>query len=93
VLGNAFAAFPVLVAALGAPVIVHRLGGNPAMMGAVGMLSGYCGTLVTPMASFNIIPAALLDLPIGAVIRVQIPTAALVLMFNIALMCAVGFAR
>ena len=93
VLGNAFAAFPVLVAALGAPVIVHRLGGNPALMGAVGMLSGYCGTLVTPMASFNIIPAALLDLPIGAVIRVQIPTAALVLVFNIALMCAVGFAR
>ncbi|HSZ51250.1 MAG TPA: DUF979 family protein [Caulobacteraceae bacterium] len=93
VLGNAFAAFPVLVAALGAPVIVHRLGGNPAMMGAVGMLSGYCGTLVTPMASFNIIPAALLDLPIGAVIRVQIPTAGLVLVFNIALMCAVGFAR
>jgi uncharacterized membrane protein len=45
------------------------------------------------MASFNIIPAALLDLPIGAVIRVQIPTAGLVLVFNIALMCAVGFAR
>jgi uncharacterized membrane protein len=93
ILGNAFAAFPVLVAALGAPVIVHRLGGNAALMGAIGMLSGYCGTLVTPMASFNIIPAALLDLPIGAMIRVQIPTAALVLAFNIALMCAVGFAR
>jgi uncharacterized membrane protein len=27
------------------------------------------------------------------VIRVQIPTAGLVLVFNIALMCAVGFAR
>jgi uncharacterized membrane protein len=93
VLGNAFAAFPVLVAALGAPIIVGRLGGDAAMMGAVGMLSGYCGTLVTPMASFNIVPTALLDLPSGAVIRAQAPTAALVLVFNIALMSAFGFAK
>jgi uncharacterized membrane protein len=93
VLGNAFAAFPVLVAALGAPIIVGRLGGDPALMGAVGMLSGYCGTLVTPMASFNIIPTALLELPAGAVIRAQAPTAALVLVFNIALMWAFDFHR
>jgi uncharacterized membrane protein len=93
VLGNAFAAFPVLVAALGAPIIVDRLGGDPALMGAVGMLSGYCGTLVTPMASFNIIPTALLDLPAGAVIRAQAPTAALVLVFNIVLMWAFAVHR
>jgi uncharacterized membrane protein len=91
VLGNAFAAFPVMVAALGAPILVGRMGGNPALVGAVGMLSGYCGTLVTPMASFNIIPAALLDLPIGAVIRAQASTAALVLIFNIALIWALAF--
>jgi uncharacterized membrane protein len=93
VLGNAFAAFPVLVAALGAPIIVGRLGGDAAMMGAVGMLSGYCGTLVTPMASFNIIPTALLDLPAGAVIRAQAPTAALVLTFNIVLLWVFAFGR
>ncbi len=91
VLGNAFAAFPVLVAALGAPIIVGRLGGDPAMMGAVGMLSGYCGTLVTPMASFNIVPTALMDLPPGAVIRAQAPTAAMVLTFNVLLMWAFAF--
>jgi uncharacterized membrane protein len=93
VLGNAFAAFPVLVAALGAPILVKRMGGDPALIGAVGMLSGYCGTLVTPMASFNIIPTALLELPSGAVIRAQAPTAALVLIFNIALMGALAFHR
>jgi uncharacterized membrane protein len=93
VLGNAFAAFPVLVAALGAPVIVGRLGGDAAIMGAVGMLSGYCGTLVTPMSSFNIIPTALLDLPAGAVIRAQVPTAGLVLLFNVVVMWAFAFGR
>jgi uncharacterized membrane protein len=93
VLGNAFAAFPVLVAALGAPILVGRLGGDAAMMGAVGMLSGYCGTLVTPMASFNIVPTALLDLPSGAVIRAQAPTAALVLVFNIILMWTLAFPK
>lgn len=33
-------------------------------MAAIGMFSGYCGTLMTPMAAnFNIVPAALLELP------------------------------
>ena len=56
VMGNAFAAFPVMTAAVGLPLIVHRFGGDPAIMGAVGMLSGFCGTLMTPMAAnFNIV--------------------------------------
>ena len=64
VMGNAFAAFPVMTAAIGLPLIVHKFGGNPAIMSAIGMLSGFCGTLVTPMAAnFNIVPAALLELP------------------------------
>ena len=33
------------------------------MIGAIGMLAGFCGTLMTPMAAnFNIVPAALLEL-------------------------------
>src|SRR6185503_9071695 len=77
VMGNAFAAFPVMTAAIGLPIIVRRLGGDPAIMGAVGMLSGFCGTLMTPMAAnFNIVPAALLELKDrNAVIKVQVPTA------------------
>jgi uncharacterized membrane protein len=79
IMGNAFAAFPVMTAGVGAPIIVGRFGGDPAIMGALGMLAGYCGTLMTPMASHNIVPTALLELPAGAVIRVQAPTALIVL--------------
>jgi uncharacterized membrane protein len=88
IMGNAFAAFPVMTAAIGLPLIVHKFGGNPAIMGAIGMLSGFCGTLMTPMAAnFNIVPAALLELPDrNAVIKVQIPTAIPLLLANTVLM-------
>ncbi|MFZ0552730.1 MAG: DUF979 domain-containing protein [Steroidobacteraceae bacterium] len=93
VMGNAFAAFPVMTAAIGVPLIVHRFGGDPAIMGAVGMLAGYCGTLATPMAAnYNIVPAALLELPDrNGVIRVQIPTAIPLLLCNIVLMYILVF--
>jgi len=93
VMGNAFAAFPVMTAAIGLPLIVHRFGGDPAIMGAVGMLSGFCGTLATPMAAnFNIVPAALLELPDrNGVIRVQIPTAIPLLICNVILMYVLVF--
>jgi len=61
IMGNGFAAFPVMTAGIGLPLIVNQLGGNPAIMGAIGMLSGFCGTLMTPMAAnFNIVPAAII---------------------------------
>ena len=93
VMGNAFAAFPVMTAAIGVPLIVHRFGGDPAIMGAIGMLAGYCGTLATPMAAnYNIVPAALLELPDrNGVIRVQIPTAILLLLGNVVLMYILVF--
>jgi uncharacterized membrane protein len=88
IMGNAFAAFPVMTAGIGLPLIVQRFGGDPAIMAAIGMLSGFCGTLMTPMAAnFNIVPTALLELPDeNAVIKVQIPTALLLLAANILLM-------
>ena len=88
IMGNAFAAFPVMTAAIGLPIIVGKFGGSPVIMAAIGMLAGYCGTLTTPMAAnFNIVPAALLELPNrNGVIRVQIPTGVLLLLANIALM-------
>jgi uncharacterized membrane protein len=88
VMGNAFAAFPVMTAAIGLPLIVHKFHGDPAIMGAIGMLAGYCGTLITPMAAnFNIVPAALLELPDrNGVIKAQIPTAIPLLLANAALM-------
>lgn len=93
IMGNAFAAFPVMTAGIGLPLIVERFGGNPAIMGAVGMLSGFCGTLMTPMAAnFNIVPAALLELSDRhGVIKAQVPTALLLLLANTGLMYAFVF--
>ncbi|HUO90117.1 MAG TPA: DUF979 domain-containing protein [Rhizomicrobium sp.] len=93
VMGNAFAAFPVMTAGIGLPLIVHRFGGDPVIMGAIGMLAGYSGTLMTPMAAnFNIVPAALLELPDrNGVIKAQAPTALLLLAANTALMAALVY--
>ena len=93
IMGNAFAAFPVMTAGIGLPLIVMKFGGNPAIMSAIGMLSGFCGTLATPMAAnFNLVPAALLGLEDRyAVIKAQIPTAIAVLLVNTVLMYALVF--
>ncbi len=95
IMGNAFAAFPVMTAGIGLPLIVHKFGGDPTIMSAIGMLSGFCGTLMTPMAAnFNIVPTALLELPDeNAVIKVQIPTALVLLGANILLMNFLVFRR
>ncbi len=97
VMGNAFAAFPVMTAAVGLPIVVHALGGDPARVCAIGMLAGFCGTLMTPMAAnFNVVPANLLELPdrklaLNGVIRAQIPTALVMLLGNILLMRFLAF--
>jgi uncharacterized membrane protein len=92
-MGNAFAAFPVMTAAIGLPLIVHRFGGDPIIMSAIGMLAGFCGTLLTPMAAnFNIVPAALLELPDrNGVIKAQAPTALMLLIANTGLMAALVY--
>lgn len=88
IMGNAFAAFPVLTIGVGLPLIVMQFHGDPIAMSAIGMLSGFCGTLTTPMAAnFNLVPAALLGLQNRyAVIAAQIPTAILLLLVNMVLM-------
>jgi uncharacterized membrane protein len=93
IMGNAFAAFPVMAAAIGVPILIQQDGGNPAVVGAVGMLAGFCGTLMTPMAAnFNIVPAALLELKNQyAVIKAQVPTAIPLLIANILILYFAGF--
>jgi uncharacterized membrane protein len=97
IMGNAFAAFPVMTAAVGLPFVVVALGGDPARVCAIGMLAGFCGTLMTPMAAnFNVVPANLLELPdrksaLNGVIRAQIPTAIPLLIANILLMRFLAF--
>jgi uncharacterized membrane protein len=88
IMGNGFAAFPVMTGGVGVPILVGVFHANPAVMAAIGMFSGYCGTLMTPMAAnFNIVPAALLELQDkNAVIRAQVPTALCILLANILLL-------
>ncbi|MBA2919827.1 DUF979 family protein [Sphingomonas sp. MAH-20] len=93
IMGNAFAAFPVMTAAIGLPLLVHGFGGNPAIVCAIGMLAGFCGTLMTPMAAnFNIVPAALLELKDrNAVVKAQVGTALPLLACNIILIYWLAF--
>lgn len=88
IMGNAFAAFPVMTAAIGWPLLIQQFGGNPAPVFAIGMLAGFCGTLCTPMAAnFNLVPAALLELKDQyGPIKAQIPTAVPLLAANVAIM-------
>jgi uncharacterized membrane protein len=91
--GNAFAAFPVMATAIGVPILIQGYGGDAAVVGAIGMLAGFCGTLMTPMAAnFNIVPVRLLELDDqNAVVKAQIPTALPLLLVNIALIYFLAF--
>jgi uncharacterized membrane protein len=93
IMGNAFAAFPVMAAAIGVPLLILHYHGDPAVIGAVGMLAGFCGTLMTPMAAnYNIVPAALLELrDRNGVIKAQIGTAIPLLAVNIVLIWWLAF--
>jgi uncharacterized membrane protein len=77
VMGNSFAAFPVIAAGVLVPLIVRPFGVDPAMAGIITLTAGSSGTLITPMAAnFNIVPAALLEMKrTDGVIKFQLPFA------------------
>jgi len=77
IMGNSFAAFPVIASGVLVPLIVRPFGVNPAMAAIITLTAGSSGTLMTPMAAnFNIVPAALLDLRDRyGVIKFQLPFA------------------
>ena len=93
IMGNAFAAFPVMTAAVGLPILIQQYGGEPAIVCAIGMLAGFCGTLMTPMAAnFNIVPAVLLDLKDqNGVVKAQVGTAIPLFMVNLLLIYFLAF--
>ena len=82
-----------MIAAIGVPILIQQDGGDPAVIGAVGMLAGFCGTLMTPMAAnFNIVPAALLELRNQyGVIKAQVATALPLLVANILILYFAAF--
>jgi len=63
------------------------------VVGAVGMLAGFCGTLMTPMAAnFNLVPAALLELKDQyGVVKAQVATALPLLAVNIFILYFAAF--
>ena len=77
VMGNSFAAFPVLAAGVLVPLLIKPFNLDPAMAAIITLTAGSSGTLLTPMAAnFNIVPAALLNLKDQyGVIRFQWPYA------------------
>jgi len=93
IMGNAFAAFPVMAAAVGVPLLIQHYHGDPAVVGAVGMLAGFCGTLMTPMAAnFNLVPAALLELKDQyGVVKMQVATALPLFLLNVVIIYFAGF--
>lgn len=87
IMGNAFAAFSVITIGIGIPFIL-KYGLDPNVVGMIGLTSGYCGTLMTPMAAnFNIVPVAILEMEDKyAVIKKQIPLGLTLLVAQIIIM-------
>jgi len=92
IMGNGFAAFSVIMVGVGVPFLVAQ-GGDPIVVGALGLTAAYCGTLCTPMAAnFNIMPAALLEVKSKyAIIKSQIPFAIVMLCVHVALLYFLAF--
>lgn len=85
VMGNSFAAFPVIATGVLVPLLIEPYGVNPAMAAIITLTAGSSGTLMTPMAAnFNIVPAALLNLRDQyGVIRFQLPFALAIWSFHV----------
>jgi len=88
VMGNSFAAFPVIATGVLVPLIIQPYGVNPAMAAIITLTAGSSGTLMTPMAAnFNIVPAALLNMRDQyGVIRFQLPYALTIWSFHVLLL-------
>lgn len=88
IMGNGFAAFAVITAGIGVPFVFAQ-GANPAIASAIALTSGFCGTLLTPMAAnFNIVPTAILEIEDrkNGLIKYQAPVAIILLIIHIILM-------
>ena len=88
VMGNSFAAFPVIATGVLVPLIVKPFGVNPAMVAIITLTAGSTGTLMTPMAAnFNIVPTALLNIRDQyGVIKFQLPFALTIWIAHVILM-------
>jgi len=88
VMGNSFAAFPVIATGVLAPLIIKPFGVSPEMVAIITLTAGSSGTLMTPMAAnFNIVPTALLNMRDQyGVIKFQLPFALTIWSLHVILM-------
>jgi uncharacterized membrane protein len=88
IMGNSFAAFPVIATGVLVPLIIKPFGVDPAMAAIITLTAGSSGTLMTPMAAnFNIVPAALLNMRDQyGVIKFQLPFALTIWSFHVLLL-------
>lgn len=96
ILGNSFAAFPVMMAGVGVPLVIVPFGADPALVGLMVITAASCGTLCTPMAAnFNMVPPALFEMrDTYGVIRFQAPFAAAMLVAHILMLwCFIAIGR
>jgi len=91
VLGNSFAAFPVIAAGVLVPLIIQPFGADPAAVAILTLSVGASGTLMTPMAAnFNLVPVALLGMKSEyGVIRAQLPFAVALWTIHVVLMWSI----
>ncbi|MDO5522104.1 MAG: DUF979 domain-containing protein [bacterium] len=87
IMGNAYAAITVMTVGIGAPFVL-ALGADPTVIGMLALTTGFCGTLLTPMAAnFNIVPVAMLDMKNRfGVIKNQVVISVFMIIFQIAYM-------
>ncbi len=87
IMGNAYAAITVMTVGIGGPFVL-AYGADPTIIGMVALTTGFCGTLLTPMAAnFNIVPVAMLDMKNRfGVIKNQVVIAAFMIVFQIGYM-------
>jgi uncharacterized membrane protein len=88
VMGNSFAAFPVIATGVLSPLIIKPFGVSPEMVAIITLTAGSSGTLMTPMAAnFNIVPTALLNMRDQyGVIKFQLPFALTIWSLHVILM-------
>lgn len=87
IMGNAYAAITVMTVGIGGPFVL-ALGADPTVVGMLALTTGFCGTLLTPMAAnFNMVPVAMLDMKNRfGVIKNQVFVAIFMIIFQIAYM-------
>ena len=87
IMGNAYAAITVMTVGIGGPFVL-AYGADPTVVGMLALTTGFCGTLLTPMAAnFNIVPVAMLDMKKRfGVIKNQVVIAVFMIVFQIGYM-------